>query len=125
MGKAEIDSFRCHDRWSSGWLYALFCHIGSRFEMSDKPPSENPLRSHTVPSAAIVIALSQDDFETLLLSLGMAAGVCLRDGIKGLALRIIELSNTVNENNPHWIPYDTADERTSPPNLADQPDSST
>ncbi len=81
--------------------------------------------SHFAPSAAVTITLTADDFDMLLLSLGMAAGVCLRDGRKGLALKVIELSNKVNVNNPRWIPYDTSDERTSDPNPASQPNSNT
>jgi hypothetical protein len=94
--------------------------------MSDKPPfaSQHPV-SITVPSG-FTVQLSQDDFELLLLSTGIALGVCLRDGRKGLALRLTELANTINKNNPRWIPYDTtADERTSPPNGSDKPNSKT
>jgi hypothetical protein len=79
--------------------------------MSNKPP----IASITVRGGS-PIELSQDDFDTLLFALGLLVSGYLRDGRKGLALRIVELANKMNKNNPRWIPYDTtADERTDLP----------
>jgi len=51
--------------------------------------------------------LSQDDFDLLLISLGAAVGA-LMPGNPAMAVRILELANTINKDNPAWIPYKTA-----------------
>jgi hypothetical protein len=76
--------------------------------MSDEPPFASPITLNMTGRGGFTVELSQTDFDALLLALGMAAGACLRDGQKGLALLVIELSNKINKNNPRWIPYETA-----------------
>jgi len=85
--------------------------MGEAKKMSDKPPLASPITlSMTVPGG-FTVELSQADFDALLLALGMALEACLRNGKKGLALLVVELSNKINTNNPRWIPYET----TAPP----------
>jgi hypothetical protein len=54
------------------------------------------------------IELSREDYEVLLLALGIATGVSMRDENRELANRILALTNTVNKDNPDWTPYDVA-----------------
>jgi hypothetical protein len=51
------------------------------------------------------ITLSREDFESLLLALGMATGLCFREGQEQLAYRIIQLTNIINAGNPDFLPY--------------------
>ncbi len=89
--------------------------------MSDKPPFANPITVNMTGLGGFTVELSQADFDALLLALGMAAGACLRDGQKGLALLVIELSNKINKNNPRWIPYETSTALPVSENLSTQP----
>lgn len=57
--------------------------------------------------------LSQDDFETLLFSLGIAIGACFRDGNRKGAHSITRLANTINKDNPGWTPYETDPDSTA------------
>jgi hypothetical protein len=50
--------------------------------------------------------LNKEDFELLLISLGVAAGVATRDGNPVLFLRFLKLANTINKDNPDWTPYE-------------------
>jgi hypothetical protein len=49
--------------------------------------------------------LSQEEFDLLLLALGIAIGTCYKDGNRALAHDILRLANAVNKDNPHWKPY--------------------
>ncbi len=57
--------------------------------------------------------LGQDDFDTLLLALGVASGSASRQNIT-LARRFLRLANTINKNNPNWISYADVDKLTAP-----------
>lgn len=46
--------------------------------------------------------LSREDFELLLLALGIATGACREPR---LANRLIQLADTINKGNPNWTPY--------------------
>lgn len=52
------------------------------------------------------ITLSQEDFDTLLLALGMATGLCFRGGQERMAYGVIQLTNRINVGNPHFRPYE-------------------
>lgn len=52
----------------------------------------------------VVLTLSRDDFENLLLALGNATGAVSRD--RTHFMRLIALTNRINEGNPHFSPYD-------------------
>ena len=60
------------------------------------------------------ISLSREDFESLLLALGMATGLCFREGQERMAYRIVQLTNTINAGNPGYRPYNV------PPQYATQ-----
>jgi hypothetical protein len=49
--------------------------------------------------------LNQDDYDLLLIALGMATGVAAREGNAALANRVLRLANTINADNPNWTPY--------------------
>jgi hypothetical protein len=91
-----------------------------------KTKKDKSLAASVPPGSGSTVreSLSREDFETLLLALGIATGTCFRDGNDKLGYRIILLTNTINQNNPDWTPYDVpADERTTHPNPADSPNS--
>lgn len=50
--------------------------------------------------------LSRDDFETLLLMAGYAVGAAVKDRERRLAVRFLRLTNTINKDNPNYIPYE-------------------
>lgn len=52
------------------------------------------------------IEFSQRDYETLLLTLGYAAGALQDRGERGLFYRVLELANTINKDNPNWAAYE-------------------
>ena len=49
--------------------------------------------------------LDDADFDLLLLALGIATGHSW-DHNKKLAIRLIQLANTINKDNPNWTPYE-------------------
>ncbi len=51
--------------------------------------------------------LSREDFEVLMVALGIAAGAC-RGENKPMFWQIIRLTNTINKDRPaaEWIPYE-------------------
>jgi hypothetical protein len=56
----------------------------------------------------MTIDLSQEDFELLLLALGIATGFVRKEpeGLGTLTTnRMLRLANQVNKNNPNWTPY--------------------
>jgi hypothetical protein len=56
------------------------------------------------------IELSQEEHQLLILALGMASGVALRDGDAPLFRALQRLANTVNKDNPNWKPYAVQEE---------------
>ena len=50
--------------------------------------------------------ISRDDFELLLLALGMATGSVQDTPMRRL---LFELANRINEGNPNWTPYEIVD----------------
>jgi hypothetical protein len=50
-------------------------------------------------------ALTQEEFDVLLLALGYATGAAMRDFNSDMACRFMRLANRVNQNNPNWKPY--------------------
>ncbi|MGH9665554.1 MAG: hypothetical protein ACRD9L_14105 [Bryobacteraceae bacterium] len=52
----------------------------------------------------LTIELSRDEFELLLLALGIAAGSAAAS--PALFKDLLRLANAVNRNNPAWRPYE-------------------
>jgi hypothetical protein len=52
------------------------------------------------------ITLSEEDFEGLLLALGVAMSTVLMQKDLDLAARMLHLANAVNADNVGWKPYD-------------------
>lgn len=52
------------------------------------------------------IEFSQHDYETLLLTLGYAAGALLMQGDRALFYRVVELANRINRDNPNWTQFE-------------------
>lgn len=56
----------------------------------------------------VTIELTSDQFDSLLLQLGYAAGAAT---LRGEPLhRFLRLVNAINEGNPDWTPYEVADD---------------
>lgn len=51
----------------------------------------------------VTLTLTRDQFDGLVLALGMATGVASRDGHPTESW--LALANAVNEGNPNWRPY--------------------
>lgn len=54
------------------------------------------------------ITVTYDEFEVLLLALGIAYGACKRTDLPVSAARLVHLANAINEGNPNWTPYEEA-----------------
>lgn len=55
----------------------------------------------------VLIDISTDDFNSLLLCLGYATGAARDKATRNAWLR---LANAVNEGNPDWTPYDVPEQ---------------
>ena len=52
------------------------------------------------------IEISLDQFEMLLLTLGLATGAAYRNGYRNQAHDVMRLANAINEGNSNWTPYE-------------------
>jgi nicotinamide mononucleotide adenylyltransferase len=52
----------------------------------------------------VVLTMSREDFQMLLIVLGYATGGAIKDHWTP-ASRMFELTNRLNEGNPHYTPY--------------------
>lgn len=59
---------------------------------------------HTETNSTVRITLTRDEFDLLLLSLGIAAGMASEDNPK-LFRSIFRLVNAINDGNPNFTPY--------------------
>ncbi len=61
----------------------------------------------------VILTMSREDYETLLLQLGIAAGwVASKDGASGESmLRNLAFLNRLNEGNPNYTPYQVEEEK--------------
>jgi hypothetical protein len=50
--------------------------------------------------------LTRDQYETLLLALGTAAGAAHSQKQNELFIAFLRLANEINKNNPNWQPYE-------------------
>lgn len=54
----------------------------------------------------ITITLNADEYATLLIMNGYAAGAAFKENNKKLAYAFLRLANAINKDNPRWTPYD-------------------
>lgn len=54
----------------------------------------------------MTIELTDDEFDTLLLMCGYAAGAASNHDDRRLANGFLRIANAINRNNPQWIPYE-------------------
>lgn len=54
----------------------------------------------------MTIELTQDEFDSLLITLGVAVGTFMKQNDWAQVLRLMRLVNAVNRNNPNWTPYE-------------------
>jgi hypothetical protein len=53
----------------------------------------------------VAITMTRDDYDSLLLALGRAAGCMSRDGDRAGVYRAVALLNRLNAGNPYYRPY--------------------
>ncbi len=53
----------------------------------------------------VTLTMTQDDYESVLLAMAIAAGVAMRDGAPERFRHYLELANRVNAGHPYWTPY--------------------
>jgi hypothetical protein len=58
----------------------------------------------------MTIELTQDEFDSLLVMVGYAAGAAFKEGNRNMAYRFICIANKINANNPRWFPYEIPEE---------------
>ena len=54
----------------------------------------------------VTLQMTRDDFDTLLLELGTAAGAAARDHDRVSLYRSLDLANRLNATNPDFTPYE-------------------
>jgi hypothetical protein len=54
----------------------------------------------------VTISMTVEDWEELLLALGRAGGLLLRDGARTEFRRHLALVNRINSGNPNFFPYE-------------------
>ena len=59
--------------------------------------------SYQESDGIVTLTMSRDDYERLLMALGIATGCASRDGFPIIGW--LELSDRINEGNPHWTRY--------------------
>lgn len=61
----------------------------------------------------MTIELTQDEFESLLIALGVAVGTFMKQKDWAEVHRLMRLANAINRNNPNWTPYEVPEEQKS------------
>ena len=65
--------------------------------------------SYSEENGQVILTMSQEDYDALLLRLGMAAGLAAKECPK-LLNEHVKMLNRLNEGNPHFRPYQLAKE---------------
>jgi len=63
----------------------------------------------------ITITLTRDEFDLFMLLMGEATGSAMRQGNGARVCSYLGLANSVNKDNPRWIPYQIPDEKNQAP----------
>ena len=59
--------------------------------------------SYREENGQVILTMSSEDFQTILLALGAFTG--LHMGNRGHGVKMFEMLNRLNEGNPHYKPY--------------------
>jgi hypothetical protein len=62
--------------------------------------------SYREENGSVILTMSREDYDRLLLALGFAARRALKT--RDWRLNIFELLNRLNQGNPHFTPYETS-----------------
>lgn len=65
-------------------------------------------RGYAEHGDTVILTVSREDFEAVVLALGIASGVAARDGDKSRFEAQLQLANRLNEGNKRWKPYERA-----------------
>lgn len=60
--------------------------------------------SYREENGQVLLTMSRDDYQMLLIVLGYATGGAIKEHWTS-ATRMFELTNRLNEGNPHYTPY--------------------
>jgi hypothetical protein len=55
--------------------------------------------------------LTRDQYDQLLIALGMAAGTAHGQGNRKLFIGLLRLANEINKNNPNWLAFELPPEK--------------
>ena len=66
--------------------------------------------SYREENGQVILSMSREDFQLLLIALGYATGGASKDGWTPVK-RMIELTNRLNQANPHYTPYQVSPEK--------------
>lgn len=66
--------------------------------------------SYSESNGQVVLAMSREDYEMLLIVLGYATGGAIKDAWTP-ASRMFELTNRLNSGNPNYTPYQVEEKK--------------
>jgi hypothetical protein len=67
--------------------------------------------SYSERDGQVVLTMSREDYETLLIALGIAAGHAMKEGAR--PHKCLAFINRLNEGNPNYTPYQVEAEKKS------------
>jgi len=67
--------------------------------------------SYHEENGQVVLTMSRDDYDAVLIRLGIAAGYLSQQRDDDAFRRTCALLNRLNEGNPHYIPYEVEPEK--------------
>ncbi len=67
--------------------------------------------SYSEENGQVVLRMSREDYDLLLMSLGMATGVANKQRIFAHGQSIVMLCDRLNEGNPNYTPYQVPEKK--------------
>lgn len=61
--------------------------------------------TQTANTYEVHLQLTEEEFDSLTIMMGMATGAAFKNGFKRLAYSFLRLANEVHKNNKKWHPY--------------------
>jgi hypothetical protein len=60
---------------------------------------------HENQTVSLSLTLTQEEFDGLIMLMGMAMGTATKEGMSKLSYACLRLANKINEGNPRWTPH--------------------
>jgi hypothetical protein len=67
--------------------------------------------SYREENGQVILTMSRDDWQHVLLTFGYAAGAMSTNGDQNSRRTLFELLNRINEGNPHYTPYQVEEKK--------------